>query len=417
MAEDAVLNPLLRALMQALHNGDRDALPTFWREVAAVGTPLWAPAPVEPGQGIATFLWRGGDEVSNVGVVSALARWRVPTDTMRQLPGTDVWRLSYTVPADMRTRYKLAPNENRAPLAEGESEEDRASGWQRDPLSRRTFTYAGHEGGLTDTWSVLEGPDAPPQPWLAAQPGTPSGSLREVTMASQALGEERRLWVYTPPGYGVESGPHDLLVFADGSLLIGALAATTTLDTLQAAGRLAPPVAVFLDTDRQRMRDLDCSPLFNDFLVGELLPWMRRHYPAVTHDPRRTLIGGLSLGGNAAVFAALRHPEVFGNVLACSGAFWRASADSREHEWLARQVAAGPGGATRFYLEVGNLELWPTPDDGPSLLLANLHLRTVLRAKGYTVCYREFCGGHEPVCWRGGLADGLMALLGSAAAP
>ena len=55
-------------------------------------------------------------------------------------------------------------------------------------------------------------------------------------MASQVLGDQRRLWIYTPPGYSAASGPHDLLVFADGSLLIGSLAATTTLDTPASGG-------------------------------------------------------------------------------------------------------------------------------------------------------------------------------------
>jgi enterochelin esterase family protein len=36
----------------------------------------------------------------------------------------------------------------------------------------------------------------------------------------------------------------------------------------------------------------------------------------------------------------------------------------------------------------------------------------VLQAKGYTVEYAEFSGGHDPVCWRGPFVDGLMALTG-----
>jgi hypothetical protein len=36
----------------------------------------------------------------------------------------------------------------------------------------------------------------------------------------------------------------------------------------------------------------------------------------------------------------------------------------------------------------------------------------VLKAKGYSVQYSEFCGGHDYVSWRGSFADGLMALAG-----
>jgi len=34
----------------------------------------------------------------------------------------------------------------------------------------------------------------------------------------------------------------------------------------------------------------------------------------------------------------------------------------------------------------------------------------VLKAKGYDVNYSEVAGGHEPLTWRGGLAEGLIQL-------
>ena len=34
----------------------------------------------------------------------------------------------------------------------------------------------------------------------------------------------------------------------------------------------------------------------------------------------------------------------------------------------------------------------------------------MLRLKGYELTYHEFNGGHDYLCWRGGLADGLLAL-------
>jgi hypothetical protein len=67
----------------------------------------------------------------------------------------------------------------------------------------------------------------------------------------------------------------------------------------------------------------------------------------------------------------------------------------------------------RFYLDAGTLEVNSYRDlgDGPSLLVANRHMRNVLRAKGYDVHYVEFSGGHDYISWQGTLADGLQALL------
>jgi enterochelin esterase family protein len=83
-----------------------------------------------------------------------------------------------------------------------------------------------------------------------------------------------------------------------------------------------------------------------------------------------------------------------------------------EPEGLARGFASGSKLPLRFYLEVGLLERMPTPYDGLSLLTSNRHLRDVLIAKGYPVCYSEFNGRHEYANWQGGLSDGLLALLG-----
>ncbi len=61
----------------------------------------------------------------------------------------------------------------------------------------------------------------------------------------------------------------------------------------------------------------------------------------------------------------------------------------------------------RFYLDVG---LFENGFQDPSMLVANRHMRDVLRAKGYPVRYAEYVGGHDYPCWEVTLADGLLAL-------
>jgi enterochelin esterase-like enzyme len=78
-------------------------------------------------------------------------------------------------------------------------------------------------------------PDAPPQPWLAPRPGAPAGQVERHLVRSAVLGNERRVWVYTPPDDGVagaRAGPYDLVLFFDGWHYRYPLRTATTLDNL-----------------------------------------------------------------------------------------------------------------------------------------------------------------------------------------
>jgi enterochelin esterase family protein len=75
---------------------------------------------------------------------------------------------------------------------------------------------------------------------------------------------------------------------------------------------------------------------------------------------------------------------------------------------LIRQFVTTRKSPIRFYLEAG---LFETAHTG-SILAENRRMRDVLEAKGYTIFYSEFTGGHDYLNWRGSLADGLVTLAG-----
>jgi enterochelin esterase family protein len=198
------------------------------------------------------------------------------------------------------------------------------------------------------------------------------------------------------------------------------MAAPTTLNNLIAAGQLPPLVAVFVGNVR-RAQELGRSPAFVDCLTEELLPWVRAR-AVVTANPAGTVIAGSSLGGFAATFAAVRRPDIFGNVLSQSGAFNWWPRGQPDWEWLIHDIERQPHLPVRFWLDVGCFEdvprFGPTPEeDGPTLLETNRNLRDILQAKGYEVHYTEFAGSHDYIWWRGTLADGLVALLGPGQTP
>jgi tetratricopeptide (TPR) repeat protein len=158
----------------------------------------------------------------------------------------------------------------------------------------------------------------------------------------------------------------------------------------------------------ERVSELGLGESFTDVVAGEIVPWAQRRYHAAA-DPRAVVVGGLSLGGLEATWAAFRHPEVFGNVLSQSGSYWWFQSGDDEYEWLTRQIAAAPHKPIRFYLEVGLLE--GARPGAPSMMIANRHLRDVLVARGYNVTFKTFAGGHHATSWRGTLGDALAGLL------
>ncbi|MCD9141042.1 enterochelin esterase [Streptomyces albireticuli] len=405
-------SPALRNLAAAVRNNTPGATDIFWRHAATSGTPLVEPDPTDPGNPayrLVTFLWRDDPAAPATDVLALLhtvtdkdrhARDLSP-HLMEKVPGTDVWAISHRLRADHRAAYQFF-------VARGPREEtlrtDREA-WLRvldaavpDPLA--TVPVLPSKDGRNPS-SVLELPDAPAQKWALPRAEVARGRRVEAEV------DGRKVSVHLPAGHRAGDGSYAVAVLLDGEMWGPVLGFGDTLDNLHAERRIEPTVTLQVHTmgRARRMADLSCSEEFVDWLADVLLPWAADAYGA-TGDPARTVVAGQSAGGLTAAFAAFRRPERFGNALSQSGSFWWP--DDTEFdggsEWLTRQYAVREKQPVRFHLEVG-LQEW-------MLLPQNRHLRNVLEARGYEVTYREFNGGHDYACWRGGLADGLAGLLG-----
>jgi len=94
--------------------------------------------------------------------------------------------------------------------------------------------------------SVLEMPDAPPQPWIARRPGVPAGRVEKHQFKSVALKNEREIAVLLPPQYSPHAEPYPLLVLFDEHAYLGeagesSLVPTPTiLDNLISEARIRP---------------------------------------------------------------------------------------------------------------------------------------------------------------------------------
>lgn len=404
-------SPLLWALRRDVAAQGGAAVERFWQAVAARRTPLVDSLPNDANHVLATFVFRGATDTRDVVLVAGpngIDPFTDPRSHMRHLAGTDVWYASHRLAADAEFFYQFSVN---PPAFEGEPQPALLrSTLAPDPLNPLQYPEPGDPLAAAGHGSIARMPAVPPNPWLARRPGVAAGTVRSDTLASSHLRGARRLWAYASPGAALHDA--NVLIVFDGGVYVKRIPTPTILDNLYEERKIGPTVAVFVDNGGSaRARDYYFSDAYTAFLTDELLPWIQRQYGVVA-TPERTVLAGSSLGGLAAAYAVMRRPDAFGKALSESGAFWapgRDTADS-EPEWLAREIARAPVSGAYFYLEVGSYE--SAIANETTLLASNRHLRDILQLKGYRYAYREIPGDHEPINWRRGLPDGLIATLG-----
>jgi enterochelin esterase-like enzyme len=380
--------------------------------------PADAGAPARPCPVLLTFLWRGASR--NVWLLSSP---KGEHEALQNLPQTDIWYASYRVPASTHLSYLLAPDVPDLPLAGRALRRALRATAQRDPRNPRVWTQDGHTPlAAGDGESVLSLPAAPPQPWLDERQALPAGQLQRHVVHSDILGNDREVWLYRPAGWREQApvGQQNVLLVFDAHAYLRTVPTPQILRNLQADGLLGPTAAIIVANPdgESRARELPPNPDFARFLAQELMPWARSQ--GVVADPAHTVVAGSSYGGLAAAYVALQYPQWWGNVLSLSGSFWWGEAERSdrgsarpetpaEPNWMARAYARAPRQALKFYLEAG---LFEGGREGSSILETNRHLRDVLTARGYGVHFAESASGHDYLQWRGGLACGLIALLG-----
>jgi enterochelin esterase-like enzyme len=310
------------------------------------------------------------------------------------------WRTTVELPSDLRSSYQFCPVRDR-PLRGNHPDEDRYRAildlGVTDPLNPVAIGPSTFPS-LAPA-SVLELPDALPQPWHARQPGAPAGDVSRHELGASTFS------IYTPSGHDGGREPLPVAILFDARVWLP-IDIAATFDNLIDAGAIPPTVAVFVDSIRgaTRVESLTRPELFMTFLLDELLPYVAGRH-AITTDPGRTVLVGQSLGGLAATYAGLHAPDRFGLILTQSGAFWWRGEppDTIDGSALIDAYRSSPRQPVRFFQEAGLLER--------EILATNRLLNEVLRERGYDVSSHEYSGGHDYACWRGGLADGLIELL------
>ncbi|MDU5691744.1 MAG: enterochelin esterase [Citrobacter freundii] len=322
--------------------------------------------------------------------------------SMQRIDGTNVWCWRVSLSANWRGSYCFIPttrNDIFSSLAVGAAPDRSAlrEGWRQllpqaiaDPLNPQSW-----QGGRGHAVSALEMPEAPVQPgW--DRPENPDSPAVCLQWRSARLGNTRRVWVFTTGEAQAESRP--LAIMLDGQFWAQSMPVWPALTSLTHRGHLPPAVYLLIDAidTTHRSRELPCNADFWLAVQEELLPLVKTT-TAFSDDPQRTVVAGQSFGGLSSLYAGLNWPARFGCVLSQSGSYWWPGA-------IVEQLKTGTISAQglRIVLEAGIRE--------PIIYRANQALYAQLPSAPQSIFWRQVDGGHDALCWRGGLMQGLMTL-------
>jgi enterochelin esterase family protein len=230
------------------------------------------------------------------------------------------------------------------------------------------------------------------------------GAVAAVHYYSAALGKDRRMHVYTPPGYERDRAAYPVFYLLHGAYDSDDSWATVgragfIMDNLIASGAAKPMIVVMPDGHTSRFmpgpaagpRSLNLEDFVREF-NGDIKPYVESHYRALT-GRRFTAIAGLSMGGMQTLDIA------FGDLYqyAYVGVFSSGVFDVRESsQWEEKHRAKLDDAAAKRGLSL----VWFST--GKDDFLADTTAATVglLEKHGFTVTSEPSAGGHTWINWR-----------------
>jgi len=238
----------------------------------------------------------------------------------------------------------------------------------------------------------------------------PHGNVETKTYDSKSLGFERKLTVYTPPGYSAEKRyPVLYLLHGSGDDETGWVkkgSANVILDNLYAEEKIAPMIVVmpfgFPTKPGEPTRNEKVTPeergkalqKWQDDLLTDVIPFIETHYPAIADSSHRAL-AGLSMGGGQTMRIGPTHSDVF-------------AYDAIFSAGIRRQPDGKESDPTTTYPDAQTLNsrlklLWVSCGDKDRGLEGAKKLDQTLTEKQIHHIWHEDTGAHEWPVWKNDL--------------
>jgi enterochelin esterase family protein len=258
----------------------------------------------------------------------------------------------------------------------------------------------------------------------------PHGQIRQVWYRSNTLGTQRRMHVYTPPGYDSGSDKYPVFYLLHGGgdedsgwSTIGR--AGFILDNLIAEKKAKPMLVVMPNGSLPRPANMPAitpgqqpsaealaamaslQDRFTNELMKEIVPLVEKEF-RVNSGRENRAIAGLSMGGGQTLRVVTTHPDQFAYVGVWSAGIGREGAEweSRNEAFLNKAEALNRD-IKLFSIAVGDKDFTLAGSKALSEVLKKHNIRNDLHMSG---------GGHTWINWRKYLRDLAPRLFADAGA-
>ncbi|ELQ6151347.1 esterase family protein [Cronobacter turicensis] len=358
-------------------------------------------------------------------------------------PSVPVSHYITQVNPDKSITFRLfAPNAQRVAVVLGATADSQVShemrkeangvwSWKSAPMAPDLHEYFYDIDGFRsiDTGNPYVKPQRQPNTSLILVPGSiiddravPHGDLRTLTYHSGALKSERRVYVWTPPGYSRESEPLPVLYFYHGFGDTGLSAVTQgripqMMDNLLAEGKIKPMLVVIPDTETDiadavpenfppAERRKDFYPInaraADKELMNDIIPLIGQRFN-VRQDAQGRALAGLSQGGYQALVSGMTHLQSFGWLASLSGVTTATVPNDDVTKQLSRADEVNSQ-LRNFTLVVGEKDSVTGRD------IAGL--KTELERDGVKFDYHVYPGlGHEMAVWHPAYAEWVQKIF------
>jgi hypothetical protein len=187
---------------------------------------------------------------------------------------------------------------------------------------------------LSTSTALAQTDDRASRPDRAATPSSPLNIGETFTIQSKALGETRRINVYTPPAYTDSSNKRlPVLYMPDGGMAEDFLHVAGLVEVSTGNGTMRPFLLVgientqrrrdltgptLIDSDKKIAPQVGGSAAFRTFIRTELMPVINARYRTTAE----TAIMGESLAGLFVVETYFLEPDLFDTYIALDPSLW-----------------------------------------------------------------------------------------------